>query len=85
MEQSSLVQTSSLSLFLSLSHCLCVSLCVRVCVPVIMFKQGGECVHMNVCVISVGIITDWMELSDVTGEADSLCYHRGNGGDVTDG
>lgn len=40
----------------------------------IMFEQGGECVHINVSVISVGIITDWMELSDATVEADALCY-----------
>lgn len=33
---------------------------------------------MNVSVISVGIITDWMELSDAAGAAGSLCY-------VTDG
>lgn len=33
---------------------------------------------MNVSVISVGMITDWMELSDAAGEAASLCY-------VTDG
>lgn len=33
---------------------------------------------MNVSVISAGINTDWMELSDAAGEAGSLCY-------VTDG
>lgn len=33
---------------------------------------------MNVSVISAGMITDWMELSDAAGEAASLCY-------VTDG
>lgn len=72
MEQRSLVQTSFLSLCLFLSAC--------VCVPVIMFKQGAERVCINACVISVGIITDWLELSDVTAEAGSLCCHWGNRG-----
>lgn len=45
-----------------------------------MFKQGAERVRINACVISVGIITDWLELSDVTAEAGSLCCHWGNRG-----
>lgn len=69
------MEQSSLS-----KHPLSLSLCVCVCVAVIMFKQGGERVHINVSVISVGIITDWLELSDVTVEAGSLCCHWGNRG-----
>lgn len=38
------------------------------------------CVHIDVSVISVGIITDWLELSDVAVKAGSLCCHWENRG-----